>query len=397
MYRRVCYYTNWAQYRTRPGRFVPEDVPVELCTHLIFAFATMSGNDLKAFEWNDESTDWMDGMYERFTGLKKRNPRLVTILGVGGWNFGTSKMTKMLQSASNRAEFTKHSIKFLRKWNFDGLDLDFEYPAARGSPPEDKWRFSKLVQEMANGYTKESMVTGKPRLLLTAAVAAGKFKIDAGYDVAFISKYLDFINIMTYDFHGKWEKKTGHNCPLYAHRDETGDEAYLNLEYAASYWVTQGALPSKLNIGLPLYARSFTLRDKSKNSLGAPAKSGGKAGKYTQEEGYLSFYEVCTFVKKGAQVFWIEDQQVPYAVIGDQWVGFDDENSLKLKTRWIKDHGFGGVMVWALDLDDKTGSCGGPTFPLLRAINEELGVNTHISNEIIRAPSPTPTPTPVPT
>ena len=67
------------------------------------------------------------------------------LLGVGGWNFGTSKMTEMLKTASNRAEFTKNSIKFLRKFNFDGLDLDFEYPAARGSPPEDKWRFAKLV------------------------------------------------------------------------------------------------------------------------------------------------------------------------------------------------------------------------------------------------------------
>ena len=63
-------------------------------------------------------------------------------------------------------------------------------------------------------------------------------------------------------------------------------------EYAATYWVSLGAPTDKLNIGLPLYARSFTLADSDKNSLGAPTKSGGRAGKYTQEEGYLSFYEV---------------------------------------------------------------------------------------------------------
>lgn len=61
-YKRVCYYTNWAQYRPSPGKFVPEDIPVNLCTHLVYAFSTMEGNTLKAFEWNDESKPWRRGM-----------------------------------------------------------------------------------------------------------------------------------------------------------------------------------------------------------------------------------------------------------------------------------------------------------------------------------------------
>jgi hypothetical protein len=60
--RRVCYYTNWAQYRNGPGKFYPENVDPSLCTHIIYAFAKMVGNHLAAFEWNDESTPWMKGM-----------------------------------------------------------------------------------------------------------------------------------------------------------------------------------------------------------------------------------------------------------------------------------------------------------------------------------------------
>lgn len=72
----------------------------------------------------------------------------------------------------------------------------------------------------------------------------------------------------------------------------------------------------------------------------------------------------------GATYIWDEEMKVPYVVNGDQWIGFDDEKSIRYKMKWIKDNGFAGAMVWTIDMDDFTGTvCGGEVkYPLIGAM-----------------------------
>lgn len=79
----VCYYTNWSQYRTKIGKFMPEDIQPDLCTHIVFAFGWLKKNKLTSFESNDETKDGKIGLYERVVNLKKANPSLKVLLAIG--------------------------------------------------------------------------------------------------------------------------------------------------------------------------------------------------------------------------------------------------------------------------------------------------------------------------
>ncbi|XP_004392846.1 PREDICTED: chitotriosidase-1 isoform X3 [Odobenus rosmarus divergens] len=303
----VCYFTNWAQYRQGVACFLPKDVDPNLCTHLVYAFAGMNNHQLSSIEWDDEA------LYQEFNGLKKMNPKLKTLLAIGGWNFGTRKFTDTVATANNRQTFVNSAIKFLRNYGFDGLDLDWEYPGSRGSP----------------AFQQEAQTSGKERLLLSAAVPAGRKTIDAGYEVDKIAQSLDFISLMAYDFHGSYEKTTGHNSPLYKRQGESRAAAKLNVDSAVQLWLQRGTPANKLILGMPTYGRSFTLASPSDTGVGAPATGPGTPGPFTKQGGLLAYYEVCSW--KGAIEHRIKDQKVPYAFQGNQWVGFDDVESFKTK------------------------------------------------------------------
>uniref|UniRef100_T1KLW3 GH18 domain-containing protein n=2 Tax=Tetranychus urticae TaxID=32264 RepID=T1KLW3_TETUR len=94
----------------------------------------------------------------------------------------------------------------------------------------------------------------------------------------------------------------------------------------------------------------------------------GNPGIYTK----AACYEICNNMKRhGWTKEWDDVGQVPYAYHEDQWVGYEDEESLMIKMKLIKDEGYGGAMIWSIDMDDFNGECGNKN-ALLQVINDNL-------------------------
>ncbi|XP_017870852.1 PREDICTED: mucin-5AC isoform X2 [Drosophila arizonae] len=372
----VCYYTNWSVYRPGTAKFNPQNINPYLCTHLVYAFGGFTkDNQMKPF---DKYQDIEQGGYAKFTGLKTYNKQLKTMIAIGGWNEASSRFSPLVASADRRQQFIKNILKFLRQNHFDGIDLDWEYPAHReGGKPRDRDNYAQFVQELRAEFEREAEKTGRSRLLLTMAVPAGIEYIDKGYDVPKLNKYLDWFNVLTYDFHSSHEPSVNHHAPLYSLEDDSeyNYDAELNIDYSIKYYLKAGADRDKLVLGIPTYGRSYTLINEESTELGAPSEGPGEQGDATREKGYLAYYEICQTLKEDSEWTVVQPNpnvMGPYAYRRNQWVGYDDEAIVRKKAEYVVAHGLGGIMFWAIDNDDFRGTCTGKPYPLIEAAKEAM-------------------------
>uniref|UniRef100_A0A665TMT2 chitinase n=1 Tax=Echeneis naucrates TaxID=173247 RepID=A0A665TMT2_ECHNA len=333
--RLVCYFNSLSVDRMEDGKFMISNIDPNQCTHLIFAFADITSNNSLA-----PSRAMDPQLYSSFNQLKTR--------------FST-----MTSTPENRKMFTDSAVTLLTEFQFDGLNLDWRFPGA-----DNKQAFSLLAKDLQAAFAAEMNPTD--RLILTASVSAEREVIAASYEVAELAELLDFINVLTFDFRRPQKSITAHHSPLHRGSQDTGD----STEDAMQYWVSEGAPAWKLNVGLATFGRAFTLSSPA-TSVGAPALGPGEEGCYTGEEGFWAYYEICLYIK-GGSIHNITDQSVPFAVTENQWVGFDDKQSFEAKVV-ISSNGFGGALVWSLDLDDFTGKfCNSGKFPLISFLNRLL-------------------------
>ncbi|KAG8229432.1 hypothetical protein J437_LFUL000954 [Ladona fulva] len=361
----VCYFASWAGYRNGQGTFEPENLDPTICTHAIYTFASLDATTAEvvpADAWNDLSSGGGKGFYDRFVRLKSKNPNLKVLLAVGGWNEGSSKYSMMASNPAGRSRFITSAIKLLKEHRFDGMDFVWLYPGSRGGAAADKENYATLLGEMRTAFDQEN-------LMLTAALPAVENILEWGYDIDAVVRNLDFINVLSYDYRGSFDRLTGLQAPLHFQ-----DPLLLDVDGTMKMYINKGVPSDMLVMGIAASGQTFTLSDPNQNGLGAAITGAGQAGKWTQQPGFIGYFEIVEMQKAEPEMWEIKrdtQSQAPYAYNWLLWISYDDEISVKEKADYINENNLGGAMIFTVDVDDFHGESG-TIFPLVRTLYNTL-------------------------
>ncbi|XP_057658566.1 chitotriosidase-1-like [Diorhabda carinulata] len=352
----ICYWGSWSIYRTGEGLFTSENIDTEICTTIVYSFAGLDSN-LELVSLNIDADIDKNG-FKNLTDLKKINPCLKVVLAVGGWNEGSMKYSIMAGDEYLRNRFVDNVLAFMAYYEFDGLDLDWEYPTTRKGIPEDGKNLVLLLKELRSKMSPYG-------LKLSIAVPIDENLIQTGYLVTEIADYVDMVNLMAYDYVASDSKVTGLSSPL------------SEIKETVSKWLAAGLPSKKLALGIPAYAKNFVLEDPDNHNIGAPVQSIGEAGPYTQEQGLLAYFEVLQILNDWNGIITVINvDDTNYAFYDNEWFTFDNDSTVRSKVKYALENHLGGIMLWALELDDFKG-VHGEAYPLLKAIRDGISDFNH--------------------
>lgn len=315
-------------------------------THLNVAFGHVVKDEIRV--------DHLQNL-DRLKELKTINPNLTILLSVGGWSAGG--FSEAAATVEGRKLMADSAVKIVKEHSFDGIDLDWEYPcygeAGIHSSPADKENFTYLLKDIREALNELEKETGK-YYLLTIAAGADQYYID-GTEMGEVQKYVDYVQLMTYDMRGGFQTLTGHHTNLYT---PTGDLFRISVHQSVNLFVHAGVPREKIVIGAAFYSRMWKdVPDKNNGLHQMTAGSGGYGPDYSQLAAhYINM--------NGFTRFWDDEAKAPYLFDGRTFITYDDEESIQHKCKYVASEELGGIMFWEYKCDN--------THRLLDAMDKSL-------------------------
>lgn len=334
------------------GLVDPNAISANKITHINYAFVDVK--DGEAFLTN-EITDTTN--FRLLNGLKEQNPNLKILISIGGWTWSRNFSDAVL-TTQGQSKFAKSAVEIMRKYDLDGVDIDWEYPAMPGDTgnvyrPEDKQNYTLMFQSIRAELDVLTKETDKEYLLTTAVGGSQNFIDNTEMNKA--QQYLDYVNIMTYDYHP--HKQAVHHTNLYA--SDKYDQKH-GADIAVKAYVAAGVPAEKLVMGIAFYGRAFNLQKGAAKGLGDPVADQIRGNGYT--------YIKDSLVNRNEYYrYWDDVAKAPYLFnfYKGVFVTYDDEESVKEKCLYVLENKMAGVMFWEYSSDPKE--------YLLNEINTVLG------------------------
>jgi len=397
---RAGYYTQWSVYSGFTPKSVVDDGDAAHLNEIQYAFINVAPNPavqgspiecVSADPWADWQTPYynasnsvngkdddgvLHGNFNQLIELKKKFPNIKVLASLGGFTLSDWFSDAALTTQS-REHLVQSCVDMLIKGNlpglpagaakgvFDGIDIDWEYPGAAGNHtqtstgdptarPQDTKNFSALIDEFRDQLDQLSRHQHSEHYLLTAALSASPTKIDL-LQVRNISKDLDQLDVMDYDFHGPWEAAGPTDFQsnlLTASNSPQPKDNQFSVDSSIDAYLKAGADRSKLIVGVPFYGHGWTgAQDGGTHGLYQPA-TGPTADGGTANWNVISKLGYQPYRDPATGGYWVYDPTSTNLYV------VDDPTEIVQKMQYVTKRGLGGAFYWSLDGDDSAGSLG---------------------------------------
>ncbi|KDN47896.1 hypothetical protein RSAG8_03316, partial [Rhizoctonia solani AG-8 WAC10335] len=353
----IGYFPNWGIY----GRgYTPADIDTATLTHIYYAFADTDPQTGRAFLsdlWADQQITylWADqqitypgddntapgnnlyGNLKQLYLLKQKNRTLKTVLSFGGWTYSQDGHFNFVTEPNRRATFVKTAVQLLEDNAFDGLDIDWEYPAA-GAQAE---AFVALLNETRAALDALANKKGDTvPYQLSAAVPAGPQS--QNLKVKEMDKYLTYWNLMAYDYSGSWSSVSDYQANICG-------GAYSGISTSASteWYLKNGASKDKFVIGMPIYGRGFENTDGIFQPFSGVGSGSWESGVYD--------YNALPFAGATVHNDLKNTSSYSYDPVKKELISYDTPIIIEAKCNWLSRQELAGAMFWELS-GDKNGT-----------------------------------------